>query len=37
MVDVGGNNRAARGDFITHEFRGDVFRQALVAQHFTAN
>ncbi len=45
VVDVGGNNRAARGDFITHEFRGNVFRQArakahprmLVAQHFTAN
>ena len=45
VVDVGRNNRAARSDFITHEFRGDVFRQAsakvhpwmLMAQHFTTN
>ncbi len=40
VVDVGGQSRA-RGDFITHEFRGDVLRQArrsfpmLVAQYFT--
>ena len=45
MVDVGRNNRPARSDFITHEFRGDIFRQTsakvhprmLVAQHFTTN
>ena len=45
VVDVGRNNRTARGHFITHEFRRDVFRQActkvhprmLVAKHFTAN
>ncbi|GAR74000.1 hypothetical protein NGUA18_01882 [Salmonella enterica] len=45
VVDVGGDDGASGGDFITHEFRGDVFRQAcakahprmLVAQYFTAN
>ena len=45
VVDVGRNNRAACGHFITHEFRGDIFRQTsaethprmLLAQYFAAN
>ena len=45
MVDVGGDNGAPGGHFVTHKFRRDVFRQAsakpftrmLVAQHFAAD
>ena len=45
MVDVGRDNRAASGHFVTHKLRRDVFRQAsakpftwmLVAQHFATD
>ncbi len=45
MVNVGGDNGAASGHFVTHKFRGNVLRQAgtkafarvLVAQHFATN
>lgn len=45
MVDVGGNDGAAGGHFLTHELRRDVVRQVgapalarmLVAQHLAAN
>ena len=45
MVDVGGDNRATGGHFVTHKLRRDVLRQArakafarvLVAQRFAAD
>ena len=45
MVDVGGDNRAACGNFVTYKLRRDVLRQArakaftrmLIAQHFATD
>ncbi|MNV23431.1 hypothetical protein D3C71_1144430 [compost metagenome] len=45
VVNIGGDNRSSGGDFVAHEFRGDVLRQAsakpfarmLVAQHFASD
>ena len=45
VVDVGGDNRAACGHFVTHKLRRDVLRQAsakaftrmLIAQHFATD